>query len=163
MWFEVLCWYTFGLRSILIREPMRYISDHLSNAVVTTELVFRSELLINDYSNPRFFKYKIINQTLSGCTLCWVFMYISCIFRFYPRWKEYESMQAKSLHFSLDESQWRRDWELLLSLASQPGRSDHVSRFVTYHHFICYGLCSFFFFILISTSSFFKEQDVAPR
>ncbi|XP_041370674.1 ubiquitin thioesterase ZRANB1-like [Gigantopelta aegis] len=42
---------------------------------------------------------------------------------FYPRWKEYESMQAKSLHFSLDESQWQRDWELLLSLASQPGAS----------------------------------------
>ncbi|XP_046358529.1 ubiquitin thioesterase zranb1-like [Haliotis rufescens] len=42
---------------------------------------------------------------------------------FYPRWKEYESMQARSLHFSLDESQCQRDWALLLSLASQPGAS----------------------------------------
>ncbi|CAG5132404.1 unnamed protein product, partial [Candidula unifasciata] len=42
---------------------------------------------------------------------------------FYPRWKEYESMQAESLHFTLDESQWQHDWALLLSLASQPGTS----------------------------------------
>lgn len=42
---------------------------------------------------------------------------------FYPRWKEYESKQAESLHFSLDEYQWQRDWAVLLSLASQPGAS----------------------------------------
>ncbi|KAK7110925.1 ubiquitin thioesterase Zranb1-like [Littorina saxatilis] len=42
---------------------------------------------------------------------------------FYPRWKEYESKQAESLHFSLDEFQWQRDWAVLLSLASQPGAS----------------------------------------
>ncbi|XP_050396269.1 ubiquitin thioesterase zranb1 [Patella vulgata] len=42
---------------------------------------------------------------------------------FYPRWKEYESLQAQSLHFSLDEGQWQRDWAILLSLASQPGTS----------------------------------------
>ncbi|GFN75701.1 ubiquitin thioesterase zranb1-like [Plakobranchus ocellatus] len=42
---------------------------------------------------------------------------------FYPRWKEYESMQAESLHFTLDESQWQHDWAILLSLASQPGAS----------------------------------------
>ncbi|KAH9520370.1 Ubiquitin thioesterase Zranb1 [Bulinus truncatus] len=42
---------------------------------------------------------------------------------FYPRWKEYESMQAESLHFTLDESQWQHDWAVLLSLASQPGTS----------------------------------------
>lgn len=42
---------------------------------------------------------------------------------FYPRWKEYESMQAQSLHFTLDESQWQHDWAVLLSLASQPGAS----------------------------------------
>ncbi|CAH1783090.1 unnamed protein product [Owenia fusiformis] len=40
---------------------------------------------------------------------------------FFPRWKEYESMQAQSLHFSLAESQWQEDWAVLLSLASQPG------------------------------------------
>lgn len=43
--------------------------------------------------------------------------------RFYPRWKEYESKQAESLHFSLDEYQWQRDWAVVLSLASQPGPS----------------------------------------
>ncbi|ESO93147.1 hypothetical protein LOTGIDRAFT_232866 [Lottia gigantea] len=42
---------------------------------------------------------------------------------FYPRWKEYESLQAQSLQFSLDEGQWQRDWAILLSLASQPGTS----------------------------------------
>lgn len=42
---------------------------------------------------------------------------------FYPRWKEYESKQAESLHFSLDEYQWQRDWAVVLSLASQPGAS----------------------------------------
>ncbi|XP_074642844.1 ubiquitin thioesterase zranb1-A-like [Tubulanus polymorphus] len=42
---------------------------------------------------------------------------------FYPRWKEFESMQAQSLQFTLDESQWERDWAILLSLATQPGAS----------------------------------------
>ena len=41
--------------------------------------------------------------------------------RFYPRWKEYESMHAESLQFSLDEAQWQNDWAELLNLASQPG------------------------------------------
>ena len=30
-------------------------------------------------------------------------------------------MQAQLLNFTLDESQWQRDWTVLLSLASQPG------------------------------------------
>ena len=38
-------------------------------------------------------------------------------------------MQAQLLNFTLDESQWQRDWTVLLSLASQPGE------------FIC---CSFY-------------------
>uniref|UniRef100_A0A2C9JT89 ubiquitinyl hydrolase 1 n=1 Tax=Biomphalaria glabrata TaxID=6526 RepID=A0A2C9JT89_BIOGL len=45
------------------------------------------------------------------------------VMNFYPRWKEYESMQAESLHFTLDEGQWQHDWAVLLSLASQPGTS----------------------------------------
>jgi len=40
---------------------------------------------------------------------------------FYPRWKEYETMQAQSLHFSLDEYQWQNDWTSILHIASQPG------------------------------------------
>lgn len=43
--------------------------------------------------------------------------------RFYPKWKEYETVQAHMMNFSLDEDQWQRDWALLLSLASQPGAS----------------------------------------
>ncbi|KAI0207295.1 Ubiquitin thioesterase zranb1-B [Lamellibrachia satsuma] len=42
---------------------------------------------------------------------------------FYSRWKETETLQAQSLHFTLDENQWSRDWAVLLSLASQPGAS----------------------------------------
>ena len=41
--------------------------------------------------------------------------------RFFSRWKESEAMQAESLHFTLDESQWQHDWAIILSLASQPG------------------------------------------
>lgn len=44
-------------------------------------------------------------------------------FRFYPRWKEYEMIQAAMLHFTLEETQWEEDWSTLLSLASQPGSS----------------------------------------
>lgn len=39
----------------------------------------------------------------------------------YPRWKEAETLQAKLLHFSLDEAQWQEDWGTLVSLATQPG------------------------------------------
>lgn len=42
---------------------------------------------------------------------------------FYPRWKEYEMIQAALLHFTLEETQWEEDWSTLLSLASQPGSS----------------------------------------
>ncbi|XP_038046166.1 ubiquitin thioesterase ZRANB1-like [Patiria miniata] len=41
--------------------------------------------------------------------------------RFFTRWKEYESMQVESMHFTLDEDQWEQDWSLMLSLAGQPG------------------------------------------
>lgn len=42
---------------------------------------------------------------------------------FYPRWKEYEMIQAALLQFTLEETQWEDDWTTLLSLASQPGSS----------------------------------------
>ncbi|XP_071947712.1 ubiquitin thioesterase zranb1-B-like [Antedon mediterranea] len=44
-----------------------------------------------------------------------------CSMKFYARWKEYESMQVESMHFSLDEDQWLQDWALMLSRAGQPG------------------------------------------
>lgn len=46
-----------------------------------------------------------------------------CSHIFYPRWREYESSQARLLHFSLEETQWEEDWASLVSLASQPGAS----------------------------------------
>ena len=30
-------------------------------------------------------------------------------------------MQAHLMNFSLDDEQWQRDWDMLLSLAVQPG------------------------------------------
>ncbi|KAH6946666.1 hypothetical protein HPB50_014428 [Hyalomma asiaticum] len=39
----------------------------------------------------------------------------------YPRWREAEALQARLLHFSLDEAQWQEDWATLVSLAAQPG------------------------------------------
>lgn len=39
----------------------------------------------------------------------------------YPRWREAESLQARLLHFTLDEAQWQEDWASLVSLAAQPG------------------------------------------
>lgn len=42
---------------------------------------------------------------------------------FYPRWKEYEMIQAAMQNFTLEETQWEEDWTSLLSLASQPGSS----------------------------------------
>lgn len=44
-------------------------------------------------------------------------------YRFYPRWKEYEMLQAAVLNYTLAETQWEIDWTTLLSLANQPGSS----------------------------------------
>jgi ubiquitin thioesterase ZRANB1 len=64
---------------------------------------------------------------------------------FYPRWKEYEMLQAALLHFALEEAQWEDDWSTLLSLASQPGASlEQLHIFVLAHIFrrpiIVYGV-----------------------
>lgn len=65
---------------------------------------------------------------------------LSCI-RFYPRWKEYEMLQASLLNYTLAETQWEIDWTTLLSLANQPGSSleqihifalSHIMRRVSY-------------------------------
>ncbi|CAB3360653.1 Hypothetical predicted protein [Cloeon dipterum] len=53
---------------------------------------------------------------------------------FYPRWREYEAVQASLMHFSLDEAQWEEDWAALLSLAAQPGASlEQLHVFVLAH------------------------------
>ena len=58
--------------------------------------------------------YIVLTTTL----FCHPFFHLT---RFYIRWKEYESMQVESLHYSLDEEQWLQDWSLMLSRAGQPG------------------------------------------
>uniref|UniRef100_A0A914VPE7 ubiquitinyl hydrolase 1 n=1 Tax=Plectus sambesii TaxID=2011161 RepID=A0A914VPE7_9BILA len=40
---------------------------------------------------------------------------------FYPRWREYETLLAKGMQYSLDENQFIRDWDYILKLASKPG------------------------------------------
>lgn len=68
-----------------------------------------------------------------------------CANLFYPRWREYEMIQAAILHFSLEEQQWEEDWQQLLSIASQPGASlEQLHIFVLAHIFrrpiIVYGV-----------------------
>lgn len=61
------------------------------------------------------------------------FLNISLI-RFFPRWKEYELIQAALLQYTLEESQLDDDWSTLLSLASQPGSSlEQLHIFVLAH------------------------------
>lgn len=50
-------------------------------------------------------------------------IHLSLSFSFYPRWKEYEMLQAAVLNYTLAETQWEIDWTTLLSLANQPGSS----------------------------------------
>lgn len=68
-----------------------------------------------------------------------------CGHYFYPRWKEYEMFQAAILNFSLEEQQWKEDWQQLLSIANQPGSSlEQLHIFVLAHIFrrpiIVYGV-----------------------
>ena len=68
-----------------------------------------------------------------------------CSNLFYPRWREYEMIQAAILNFSLEEQQWEEDWQQLLSIASQPGSSlEQLHIFVLAHIFrrpiIVYGV-----------------------
>ena len=67
-----------------------------------------------DMSHP--YTENILHE-ISSCCYC---LYI---FRFYPRWKEWEIQQALELDYTLDESQLAEDWAGILSLASQPGAS----------------------------------------
>ncbi|CAI2738880.1 unnamed protein product [Dicrocoelium dendriticum] len=43
-----------------------------------------------------------------------------CEGSFYPRWRDYEALQA-ACHYILDENQCRRDWDNVLAAANQPG------------------------------------------
>lgn len=66
-------------------------------------------------------------------------------YRFYSKWREYESIQAMLMHFSLEETQWQEDWSSLVSLATQPGSSlEQLHVFVLAHIFrrpiIIYGV-----------------------
>ena len=44
--------------------------------------------------------------------------YANC---FKPRWKEHETLMAKSLDYTLDDYQLEQDWDNILSLANKPG------------------------------------------
>ena len=56
------------------------------------------------------------------------------IFRFYPRWRDWELQQALELDYTLDEAQLAEDWASLLTLASQPGSSlEQLHIFVLAH------------------------------
>ena len=50
-------------------------------------------------------------------------LFVFCVGRFFNRYKEWESMQAETLQYTLDEDQWEQDWASILSLAGQPGTS----------------------------------------
>lgn len=53
---------------------------------------------------------------------------------FYSRWREYETIQAMMMHFSLEETQWQNDWSALVALANQPGSSlEQLHVFVLAH------------------------------
>ena len=52
-----------------------------------------------------------------------VISHSSDLVRFFNRYKEWESMEAETLQYSLDEDQWEQDWASILSLAGQPGTS----------------------------------------
>ncbi|KAL4232094.1 Ubiquitin thioesterase Zranb1 [Mactra antiquata] len=55
---------------------------------------------------------------------------------FSPKWMEYEMAQANLLNFSLEKEQWDRDWQLLLSLANQPGASLEQMHIFTLAHIL---------------------------
>ncbi|CAH8849681.1 unnamed protein product [Trichobilharzia szidati] len=82
--------------------------------------------------------FALWNRTAGDCLLdsvlqaCWgVFDRENCLRRalaeslqnceanFYPRWRDYEALQA-ACHYILDEDQCQRDWENVLAAACQP-------------------------------------------
>ncbi|XP_005111227.1 ubiquitin thioesterase zranb1-B [Aplysia californica] len=139
---------TFSL-PVDIEDLARHIQEHLfdeildrdvQNELEVEESIINWSLELTDRLGSRL--YALWNRTAGDCLLDSVLQAAWGVFdldnslrralaeslrdgamTFYPRWKEYESMQAESLQFSLDESQWQHDWAVLLSLASQPGTS----------------------------------------
>ena len=61
----------------------------------------------------------------------WIFL---LSLSFYPRWQEYESMQASLMGFSLTARQLAADWAIMLNIASQPGTPlEQIHIFVLTH------------------------------
>ncbi|XP_054168682.1 ubiquitin thioesterase zranb1-like [Oppia nitens] len=54
----------------------------------------------------------------------------------FPRFKEAETLQANLLHYTLDDDQWREDWAIILSLATQPGQSLEQIHIFTLAHIL---------------------------
>ena len=87
---------------------------------VSGELAFFVKLTMRAYD------FQIPWQPLS----CWDEIIVStsihlltCMYRFYPRWKDWELRQAMDLHYTIDDAQLSEDWSEILSLASKPGAS----------------------------------------
>ena len=54
--------------------------------------------------------------------------------RFYARWREWETLQASALNYSVPDYQWEQDWDNLVMCASQPGRAlEQMHVFVLAH------------------------------
>lgn len=70
------------------------------------KIIFRWPLHVRPYLNVQF-----------------IYVLFNFFHRFFSRYKEWESMQAETLQYSLDEDQWEQDWASIITLASQPGTS----------------------------------------
>jgi ubiquitin thioesterase ZRANB1 len=65
--------------------------------------------------------------------------------RFHARWREWETLQASAMNYSVLDYQWQQDWDNLVTRASQPGRAlEQMHVFVLAHIFrrpiIVYGV-----------------------
>jgi ubiquitin thioesterase ZRANB1 len=64
---------------------------------------------------------------------------------FHARWREWETLQASAMNYSVLDYQWQQDWDNLVTRASQPGRAlEQMHVFVLAHIFrrpiIVYGV-----------------------
>lgn len=131
-----------------IEDLPRHIHDQLMEEMMdgdvdkelTEDLIINWSLELSEKLGSRL--YALWNRTAGDCLLdsvlqaTWGILDIDNTLRkvladslregamsFYPKWKEYETMQAHLLNFTLDENQCAKDWKLLLTHASQPGAS----------------------------------------
>lgn len=99
-------------------------------------------------------------------------IFFRIFFRFYPRWKEYEMLQAAVLNYTLAETQWEIDWTTLLSLANQPGSSleqihifalSHIMRRVSVDVDVKSWNCNLFINQFLHLDLFSLSQNIADH